>query len=547
MSGLNNTWIGYFDRSYQQAKAAITTRLGIVAPELSDHTESNPLIIVVDIFLGISELLHYYIDNVAREVYLHSARQYKSAQKIAKLFNYRLKGYSSASASVRFSITEVSASPILIPVGTTIKSDDLVYVTTASVILPSGQLFVDAVAIQELSGDLSATSDGMPKQKVQLPKDTVDLSVSVSLDGIQYIFKNDLLLSNATDTHFTTEVGEDQYLYVVFGDGISGLIPPLGGNISIEYKTSSGSLGNVPLGAIDTIDSALVSDKTVSVINTEAATGGDEIQTLDNLKKLIPSSIRTLNRAVTEQDFKDISEGVSGVSQAFVAYDCGAEVDIYIVPTGLGEATTVLRDNVRAAFYDETRLILMDINVLPAGRISALVSADLVVLDVYNAQAVQLAVTNNLTEFLSSANQTISGSVRLGDVYQIIENTEGVDYCEVSLLSTIPQAINDIGFNVLIWDRELLVGSTNQATWNITMVSITEYALRRGSVLVGTYSLGQEVVLAEVKLTVSDNNYDIGNSWNFVTYKYNGSIELDEPSIITIESSNIQLNTSGGV
>lgn len=547
MANLINTWVGYFDRSYQQGKEAILTRLGITTPEMSDHTESNPYIWIVDIFLGISELLHYYIDNAAREVFLHSARQYKSGQKIAKLFNYRLKGYSASSGIVRFYIETAAPVDINIPVGTVVLAGDVEFRTTASVVLLAGELFVEVLAIQRTPATASYTSDGNPSQKVVLEDNAVDKSVTITVDNITYSFVDNFLLSTPTSLHFTTEIGTDQKFYVVFGDGVNGIIPILNADIVINYFTSVGADGNVASGEIDTVETMIVAPAAVLVTNPTYTTGGAGIETLKSLKRTIPASIRTLNRAVTEQDFKDIAESATGVEKAFVDYHCGASVDIYIVPTGTGGATQVLMDSVKDLFYDETRLIMMEVVIKPAGRIMAKIEATVKVLDVYNRTLVTQAVKDNLKAFFSSENQEISGSVYVGDIYQVIENTEGVSHCELQLISTIPEATIVNGTSVLSWTRTLMPASVATQSWSIKFIGSNQYELRKGSSYLGTFSLGITLSLPEIEFMIIDAGYSAGDLWEFSTYRYNGTLELNEPSILTIDDANINLTVTGGV
>ena len=547
MSNLKNNWIGFFDRTYDQAKVAILSRLGTNVPEMSDHTSSNPFIVILDVFMGLSELLHYYIDNIAREVFLHSARQYKSAQKIAKLFNYRLKSYSASSALLNFSIEQPHTSLITIPSDTIVSAGEIEYRTLETVSIPIGGTEVTAIGVQKTSATVSFISDATNSQKFELPLNTVDKDISVTVNSIQYVFKEDFYLSNSTDNHFITEISEDQKLYIIFGDGSNGLVPILNSNIVVNYYTCIGADGNVAIGEIDTIVTELNLPVALSVTNTEYATGGAGIEDLDTLKKKIPASVRTLNRAVTKQDFKDIAESHSGVSQADANYECGAAVDIYIIPTGLGGATSVLINSVKELFYDESRLIMMDVNIKSAGRVSALISIDLKVSDFYNRSKTTQLVKDNLKTFLSSKNQKISGSVYLGDIYQIIENTEGVQHCEIKLLSTVPEPTNKVGDSTLIWQRKLNTGSEITHRWEVKFIGNNKYELRKNNTFLGVFDLGVEINTVEVTFTISSGVYAVGDAWEFVTYKYNGSINLNEPSIITVEESNINITATGGV
>jgi len=395
------------------------------------------------------------------------------------------------------------------------------------------------------------TSNGNPSQKVDLEDNTVDKSVTIAVDSIVYSFVEDFYLSTPDSLVFTTEIGADKKFRVIFGDDVNGKIPSLNASVVINYYTSSGSIGNVAIGEIDTIESVIASPTTVFVTNDTYATGGGEIETLESLKKTIPASIRTLNRAVTPQDFKDIAERVNGVEKAFVSYDCGASVDVFVVPSGIGGATTELLESVRLEFYgltteEATKLIMMEVTPKPAGRIGARITAKVAVSPVYNRALVTTAVKDNLKAFLSAENQEISGSVFIGDIYQVIENTEGVLHCELELLSTVPEATIISGDSVLDWTRQLYPASTTELKWTIKYIGGTTYEFRKGSSFLGQFEIGQTVNVQELSFTVNAGAYTSGDIWEFTTYRYNGTIELNEPSIFTLSDENINLTVTGG-
>ena len=49
-------WVGWASRSYEQIKRSALDRLVASNPELTDHSESSPLVILIDIFAGIAEV-----------------------------------------------------------------------------------------------------------------------------------------------------------------------------------------------------------------------------------------------------------------------------------------------------------------------------------------------------------------------------------------------------------------------------------------------------------------------------------------------------------
>ena len=104
---VKNKWVGYLDRTYQQIKSSVLSKLSIYLPEMTDHTESNPFIIEVDVWAGLTEHLNYYIDNSARESFLATARLYSSMAKIAKFSKYRLRGVIASSVTLTFTLSDL--------------------------------------------------------------------------------------------------------------------------------------------------------------------------------------------------------------------------------------------------------------------------------------------------------------------------------------------------------------------------------------------------------------------------------------------------------
>jgi len=110
--------------------------------------------------------------------------------------------------------------------------------------------------------------------------------------------------SGARDRHYIINhlTGE-----IRFGDGLNGLIPPLGrGNLRLtRYCTGGGNRGNQPAGAIGQLKTTL--PYVEKVTNWVAATGGADAEALDLLIDRAPRTIRHGNRAVTLEDYQDLA------------------------------------------------------------------------------------------------------------------------------------------------------------------------------------------------------------------------------------------------
>ena len=92
-----------------------------------------------------------------------------------------------------------------------------------------------------------------------------------------------------------------------FGDGIYGLIPPIGkDNIKAGYQTGGGKKGNVPKEKVKTLVSTISSmDK---IKNHIEASGGSDAESIENLIKRAPKTLRVRDRAITFEDYEILTK-----------------------------------------------------------------------------------------------------------------------------------------------------------------------------------------------------------------------------------------------
>ena len=98
---------------------------------------------------------------------------------------------------------------------------------------------------------------------------------------------------------------------VRFGDGISGMIPPLGiRNIRMHtYQSGGGSAGNVLAGSMKTLVSG--ANKIEKVTNLVAASGGTDIESYESLLERAPKALRHRGYSIAKEDYEDLAKSVS--------------------------------------------------------------------------------------------------------------------------------------------------------------------------------------------------------------------------------------------
>ena len=551
----NNPWVGYADRDYSVMKAQVIAKMqnpltGI--PEITDHSESNPFIKRLSIWCGINTLLGYYVDNKGREAFLSSARIYRSVVNLAKQYDYRIRGRIAATGQVKFTLSIPAPSAFSIPIGTEVATETGVTFLTlqaASFAIGETTKTVDIKQWQKVPSSVMAVSDGQPSQKIVLNEKIVDGSVAALVDNITPFSPVDsFVLQTATDNVFVGQMNYDSVFEVEFGDGLTGAIPANTKDIALEWSECEGSAGNVGAGTIVKINTTLTLPVgvQVAVTNQSPTVGGTDVEAIKALRKNIPLSLRTLYRAVTEQDYVDVTELAPGVARAGVSYSCGKYVDVYIAPNGGGIASPALLAST-TTFLDERRMVTTFIRCFSAGLVYIEYELAINALpNFYNAQ-VEADVQQAMEDFHDVQNQRIKGKIFLGDIYQLIENVKGVDNSQVLLMRPVPYARPlDLTSPQLSWTRQQTTTS-GDATYQIIFVTTTDFKLLRNNVYVGTFSTGAPVSTADITFTITNPPYTAGNKYEFKTYAVAGSVILDEPSLPAFDVAYFTINVTGGL
>lgn len=548
---LDNKWIRYIDRTYQQIKDRVLTDMQVLVPEITDHTESNPYVNMLSIWAGIAEMLGYYIDNAAREAHLSQARLYWSGVKIANAYDYRIHSHLASSADLTFRLNKMAVSDIQIPANTEVQNEAGVrFFTTQDVIIANGQreVVVSARQFIPVSEIQIGVSNGRPNQVFEIDDKVVDNTCVVRVDNDFYLGRHTFAFSLNKDKHFIQSVNTEKKPIIKFGDGINGAIPPSGSAIMVEYQTTDGEGGNTGAYTLTKLISIvpLPASYKLEVFNKERSSGGSGVESLEQLQRRVPKSIRTLQRAVTEQDFIDVTELKAGVAKAGLVFTCGKPVQIYIVPDGGGIASSTLIDET-TEWVNERRIITVGAEIKRAGEVRIIFHISINVLPAYNRAAVVQKVKENLANFVSVRHQEVAGEVQLSDIYQVIENTDGVKNSNVLVMKPRPYARPLNSEHALDWYANIKDDSTVTNQWKIKLVTTNTYELSRAGQVIGQYQIGITYSFPNLEVRVNSGIYTIGDMWEFYTYPHFGTIDIIEPSLPVSLIEDITITANGGL
>lgn len=547
-----NDWVGYLDRSYQQIKTAVLLRVTNSNPEMTDHSESNPFVILVSIFAAIAEMLGYYIDAAAREAFIGTALQRSSIIKHTFKLDYRIKARYPESVEVVITWTDGAGTPrntlsqFTLQEGSTIESTDgIIYVLPSDTVIPidtaTSQLTFEQYS--EVTGQVLGTSDNSENQEYALTNTYRQSSLQITINGVVWTEVITFANSVNTDKHFLVDIKEDDIAYVRFGDGINGAIPDNTFNIVADYQTTNGPDGSIQA---DTLTNnvtllGLPINHDATTNNPDDSSGGANFEDTNTLVKNAINSIRVLERAVTPEDFKYLLESFAGIGKAAVNFCCGKTIDLYIVPTGGGIATTQLITDSQN-YIDDRKMVTTFPVVKAAGESVIKIQATIYAKKRANLSTVGTAVDAALLEYGNVDNRNINGNIRISDIQALIDNIANVDFVDLDFIYILPYARPDGHTNVLSWVNETTNLSTAKVNWRLQYdLTNNEMRVYREGAYKGNLAVDTEYVAEDgiFKFTWSAGSYADNDEWTFTSYPYNTNISISDYSIPTTKVADI--------
>lgn len=552
MSNITNPWLGTYQRSYQQIKSKLIEGLSNIKDDngkqlITDVSEGNILIIVISMFAAIAEVLHFYIDNAGRESFLPTARKYSSVLKHGKLVDYHARSAIAATVDVTLVRPLTSSSKgkvISIPQGTEFKdnagntwlSDKNITwntnVSTCKVPLIQHKYY----EFENLYGTQIPNAD-----QIQISLGTLDDglyeegTMAMEIGSETWVLVKTFAYSKPTDRHFMVQNTEEDIPVIIFGDGTFGMKPVPGSIITVvSCYITNGSDGNVSAGSITdvpTIISSAVSDATISNVN--AAGGGSNYEDFNMLKEHIPLSVRTLGVAVTKQDFIDYAMQVDGVSKAKMEYECGRKMTIYISPDNAAVASSELCNRVLNHLKKFVPLTTW-LKVKSAGKAKIILEMDVTGKPSFKSDDIKDQVLQALYDKYSPDHSSIGGSVRISDIYALIDNLSMVDYLHITKFYIVPWPKTIVGSKDLEFSTYSLNKATGSTSYYIYFENTTSYTIRsltggfvKTSIPITSTTINDTKNGNQFSLSFVDNQYDKGSKYQFTISEPN--LDYNDP------------------
>ena len=363
--------VDYTSRDYLAIREDLIRVIQSRIPEWQANDPADFGVAFVEAMAYVGDQLNYYVDRGMAETFLGTASLRQSLLNIASLLGYAPAGRVAAAVPITFTNTGPTAQTI--PAGaqlaTTIRTGDAntpltfeVGYNTASTdgawtVPPNNQsLVIQATEGRTLPSVVLGQSSGAPGQ-TYLVRDTpminrsLTIGVGPTYDNVtSYTYVQNLYEATATDTVFTYRTNDEGVTTVMFGDGVSGVIPPIYQNVYATYRLGGGTVGNIAHGMPFTPNGVPVATGsgpsstpwtfTGSITNQVQATGGAEEEDNEHIRQAAFTAFRTRNSAVTKQDFEDLALADNRIAKAKARGNSYAAMTVYVAPVSSGELRT---------------------------------------------------------------------------------------------------------------------------------------------------------------------------------------------------------------
>ena len=338
------------------------------------------------------------------------------------------------------------------------------YRTSPKLLRVSAQTIGGTVAAEHsdvVVDDLLGKSTGKPDQVFVasrtpiLPRDDHETLLVETKEGVsEWTEITDFVDSNRDDLHFALDsfTGELRFGPLIrYPDGSMrqhGAIPAEGARIRLNrYRTGGGAVGNVGAGTLTSLRNSV--PYITRVENLTPATGGVDAETVANVKRRGPQSLRAGGRAVTVSDFERLTAQADsrvGRVRCLPPVEAGDPVRLLVVPSIAHPAEMLQLDHFALPddmirrigdYLDDRRILGSKIEVgtpyYQGVTVAALVSAR----PGRPPSLVQDRAMRALYDFINPLKGGAEGSgwafdadLNAAQIFQLLEAVEGVERVE---------------------------------------------------------------------------------------------------------------------
>lgn len=569
--------IDYLTRDYESFRADLISQIPRKTQEWTDFSSSDPGVVLLELLAYGLDIVSFYQDRTANEVYLPTANQRQSVIDICAPLGYRLKPATPSTTPVVFEVASDANNALLIPAGFQVSTsldeneEPIIFETDRDLIIPAGNTGLEqtngsynyTVTVTQgitVNNDIVGSGNGQAGQtfKLRYPS-VIDGSLSLYVnEGTGFTLWRDVTKELVQDTedgrHYWTEIDADGYTWVNFGSGEDGRVAPNGvNNIQATYRVGGGASTNVGSNKINRLVTSLSRIK--RVFNPSAATGGTDQETLDEARRNLPKYLRSNSRAVTRADYEYHAEQVEGVLKAHAERDPDAYnmVHVYVLAKD-GVSYTTLLDNVYD-HIDELKTITSELTTQTAPTVALNIDMTVTIDDRADQETMKTFVEQVITDRFNPANREFGQGEQTYKIYTLVGDVLNVTGLSITKFTTTPTwLVGTVSGNPTL--SAITVNSTNtlRGTWKIKMTSATAFTayfdstgafegseVAKGNGTLGTpfTSTGGEVTFT---ITAGGTAMQTNDYWTFKTQPYNGDAIIEAKEFLVLGNLNVTMN-----
>lgn len=430
----------------------------------NDFVESSIAIMLIENWAFIADTLSFKMDQIVNELFIDTVTEPDNAFRLCQLVGFKPTPPIPSSSMWTATVNNVSSSDLVIntPVLIEVVAEEgpitiELFAADAKnkplfgseIIIPAGSFSNSSIiGLEGRTFTDNYTGTGQTLQSVTTTKPSVIYdSINVIVDGILWE-RVDYFTDSQPRREYRVEFDSSYRAYIMFGNNRAGLSPPKGGQIEITARTGGGKRGNIVTGYAEYQTQVTVlgleSNIPVTFRNYTKGDYGYDGDTIEDIRRKLPSYLRTQDRAVTGLDYKTLSDqfvtpyhGQIGKSTAVLRnHGCaGNVIDIYILAksgfSNLEEANDDLK--LQLSEFLESKKMITDYICIKDGQIIEVDVSVEVTLSRINKkfeQEIRTNISNKIDDFFNLNMWEFGQDLKENDLVKAlstVKQAEGFD------------------------------------------------------------------------------------------------------------------------
>lgn len=325
--------VNFTNLDFDQIKTSIKDYLRSSSNFTDYDFEGSTLSTLIDVLAYNTYITSYNANMISNEVFIDSATLRENVVSLARNIGYVPRSKSSSRANISFFVdtTGFTTNPITLTLkkGTVCTSSSIfgsqsyVFTIPSDVTVPvvNGIALFENVDVYEGSFLVKTftVDSNNPNQKFILDNSNIDINtISVSVRNtqastvkIEYKLSSSLIEVDSNSRVFFIQEIEDQRYELIFGDGVFGKKLENLNYIEVSYVETNGEVSNGVSSftyngrIVDNLDRVVNTGISLITTNNESR-GGQDIESVESIKKYAPRIYSSQYRAVTATDYETI-------------------------------------------------------------------------------------------------------------------------------------------------------------------------------------------------------------------------------------------------